>query len=124
MKEHIIDAKGKIFGRIASEIAMILTGKNSVLYRQNVVPSVAVKVYNTDALKISGRKLLQKMYYRHSGRIGNLKEETLGNLMKRDSRRVVELAVFGMLPKNRLRKEHMKHISFYKGQVPQATARE
>ncbi len=114
-ENHIIDATGRAVGRIASEVAILLIGKHLPTYAPNALSKVTVTVYNTDTMKITGRKRLQKKYYRHSGVIGNLKEEAMGDLMRRDSRKVLEYAVFGMLPKNRLRKQRMKHITFHKG---------
>ena len=76
-----------------------------------------VTVLHTDRMRVTGRKMMQKMYRRHSGYLGNLKEERLGDLMARDSREVIRHAVAGMLPKNRLRKEFMKNLILMKGGV-------
>lgn len=96
---------------------MILMGKNRPDYKSNQVPTVAVKVFNTDLMKVTGRKPTQKIYYRHSGVIGNLREETMEHLMKRDSRKALQIAISGMLPKNTLRPRQLKNVSFYKGEL-------
>lgn len=114
----VIDAKGKIVGRLASEIAMALMGKQSARYRPNKTPDTKVTVYNTDFVKISGQKSKAKMYYRHSGTIGNLKKESFGHLLKRDSRSIVKRAVSGMLPKNKLRKRQLRNLMLYKSLLP------
>lgn len=115
--EHTFDAKGKIVGRLASEIAALLIGKTSPTYQKNRVHPVKVKVFNTDLIKITGRKPVQKLYRRHSGYIGNLKEERFEHLLKRDSRQILKIAINGMLPKNRLRKQQLKNIEFFKGSI-------
>jgi large subunit ribosomal protein L13 len=113
--EHTIDAKNKIVGRLASEVATLLAGKTSPAYKPNVVLPMKVSVYNTDKIRITGKKPLQKIYRRHSGRIGNLKEESFEKLLKRDSRQILKIAIMGMLPKNRLRSQRIKQVTFYKG---------
>ena len=115
--EHKIDAKDKIVGRIASELAVLLMGKNLPTYRDNKTPDVSIKVFNTDFVKVTGRKEIQKIYRRHSGVIGNLKEETLKHLRARDSRQIIKNALIGMLPKNKLRKVHLRKIQFYKKEI-------
>lgn len=114
---HIIDSKGKILGRVATEVAVILLGKNNVSARKNKSVSDEVSVINTDLVKLSGSKEKNKIYYSHSGYIGHLKEEQAGALRMRDSRELVRKAVLGMLPKNRLRKERIKHLFLHKGEV-------
>ena len=114
---YTIDAKGKILGRVATEAAFILLGKNKVSARKNKVSVDEVSVINIDFVKLSGSKEKNKIYYSHSGYIGHLKEEQAGALRLRDSRELVRKAVRGMLPKNRLRKERIKHLLLYKGEV-------
>lgn len=113
---YTIDAKGKILGRIASEVAFVLLGKKNVSARNNKTNVGEVSVTNTDLVILSGSKEKNKMYYSHSGYIGHLKKEQAGALRARDSRELVRKAVWGMLPKNRLRKERIKHLSLYKGE--------
>ena len=110
-----IDVSQKIVGRAASEIALLLQGKNKSHFRPHKTDEQKVVVTNTDKLIFSGRKLAQKTYYRHTGVIGHLRETNAGDLLRRDSREVLRRAVRGMLPKNRLLKERMKNLILYKG---------
>lgn len=110
-----INADGKIVGRLASDIARLLLGKQNSAARSNTVASGEVVVANTDTMRVSGNKMKGKIYYRHSGYIGNLKEESLEALFRRDSREVLRRAVSGMLPKNKLRKERMKKLRLFRG---------
>lgn len=110
-----INAEGKILGRLASDIARVLLGKHNPAARPNNVVSEDVVVTNTDTMRVSGNKMKGKIYYRHSGYIGNLKAETLESLFRRDSREVLRRAVSGMLPKNKLRKERMKKLRLFRG---------
>ena len=113
--EYKIDAANKVLGRIASEVALLLRGKNDPDFDPARTSANRVVVYNTDAVRITGRKLVQKKYRRHSGYPGGLKEESLERLMGRDSRLVLRHAVKGMLPKNKLRDRVMKKFILYKG---------
>ena len=112
-KEYTIDAKGKILGRLAVEAAVLLRGKNTANFLPRITPENIVKVINTDLMKFTGKKLKQKTYYRHSGYPGGLKEETLEKLFVRDSREVLRLAVYGMLPKNKLRDRMITRLFVY-----------
>lgn len=112
----IIDASNKIVGRLASEIARMLLGKQNPASRPNKVVAEELVVTNTDKMRVSGRKMLDKTYYRHSGYIGNLKAESLESLFRRDSREVLRRAASGMLPKNKLRKERMKKLRLFRGE--------
>ena len=113
--EYKVDATNKILGRLASEIAVILRGKNSPKFDPAKLSGNKVMVYNTDRLTFTGKKLSQKLYRRHSGYIGNLKEEKLRDVATRDSRIVLRRAVMGMLPKNRLRDRIIKNLVLFKG---------
>jgi large subunit ribosomal protein L13 len=113
-KWYIIDAKDKILGRLASKVAYILIGKNRINYSPDRVGGNYVVVINTDKIKVTGKKLVQKKYYRHSGHLGNLREFNLKYMLERDSRKVLELAVLKMLPKNKLRKRLIKRLKIYK----------
>ena len=115
MKEVTINAEGKILGRLATEVAMILRGKNNPDFLPNRGSTTKVTVLHTDGMRVSGRKLTQKMYRTHSGYLGHLKEERLGDMMVRDSRSALRHAVTGMLPKNRLRREFLKNLILMKG---------
>jgi len=116
-KEYKIDAKGKILGRLAVEAAVLLRGKNTANFLPRITPENIVKVYNTDLLKFTGKKLKQKMYRHHSGYPGGLKETALENLMAKDSREVLKLAVYGMLPKNRTRDKIINNLKLFKGEA-------
>lgn len=108
--EHKIDAKNKILGRLATEVAMLLRGKKDPSFSPSNLPSIKVFVYNTDGIKVTGKKPTQKMYRHHSGYHGGLKEETFAHLLVRDSRMILKNAVMGMLPKNRLRSKFMRNL--------------
>jgi len=114
--EHKIDAEKKILGRLASEVAQFLLGKNSPDFDPAKFSDNKVVVYNIDKIVVTGKKSVQKSYYRHSGYIGNLKEEKLKDLMARDSRLVFKKAVLGMLPKNKLRMKMIKNLILMKGE--------
>ncbi len=115
MTQYTISAKGKILGRLATEIAVLLRGKNDSQFDPGRFVPHDVFVYNTDHIRVSGKKQDQKTYYAHSGYIGNLKQETFAKVMRRDSRLLIRRAVYGMLPKNRLRDRFMKHLHLAKG---------
>ncbi|MEA2113115.1 MAG: 50S ribosomal protein L13 [Patescibacteria group bacterium] len=117
MKKHIIDAENKILGRLAVEVANLLRGKGKVNFVPYLDVGDNVVIINTDRIKVTGRKLKQKIYYRHSGYPGGIKGEALGALLKRDSRRVIKAAVYGMLPKNKLRDKMIKKLKLYRREV-------
>ncbi len=111
MKEYTIDAKNKPLGRVASEAASVLRGKNTVDFTPNRVPDMRLIVENIDKIKISGNKLKQKEYIRHSGYPGSLKSAKMGEVIaKKGMKYVFEKTVDGMLPKNKLRKQMMKRL--------------
>ncbi len=112
-----IDATDKILGRLASEISQILRDKSSVNFSYNKAPNKKVIVYNANEILTTGNKMLQKKYYRHSGYLGNLKEITLEKLFEKDPAKVLNFAVKGMLPKNRLQKEFLKNLTILKGDL-------
>jgi large subunit ribosomal protein L13 len=109
-----LDATGETLGRLATRIAVLLQGKDRVDYAPNLVKGVQVLVKNSSQIKVTGKKLEQKKYHRHSGYLGNLKTETLGELLKRRPEEVLRRAVKGMLPKNRLRKIYLKNLIIQK----------
>ena len=111
-KTHTIDATGKVLGRLATEIAVLLRGKQKsdfVPYR-DMGDFVIVK--NVSKLKITGKKIEQKKYFRHSGFLGGVKEVPLKKIFKTNPAEVLRKAVFGMLPKNKLRAEQIKRLKF------------
>lgn len=115
MKEVKIDASGKILGRLATQVAKLLMGKGDASFDYAKPGDTKVIVTNTDQIAVTGKKAVQKMYYRHSGYHGGLKETRYDTLFAKDSRRVLEHAVMGMLPKNRLRVVRMKRLVMHKG---------
>ncbi|MCG2809087.1 MAG: 50S ribosomal protein L13 [Candidatus Portnoybacteria bacterium] len=117
MKKHIIDAKNQILGRMAVEVANLLRGKGKADFVPYLDMGDNVVVINTDQIRVTGNKLKQKIYYRHTGYPGGIKEEVLENLLKRDSRKVIKTAVYGMLPKNKLRDKFIKKLTLYKGEI-------
>ena len=126
-KRYSFDASGQILGRLASRVALLLRGKENPAFRPNVVSPVEVVVFNTDRLRFSGNKLQSKKYYRHSGYPGGIKVRSLEEFMAKDSREVFRQAVYGMLPKNRLRGRLIKKLKLFKGAIgssPPASLRE
>ena len=113
-KTHLIDATDKVLGRLASRIAILLRGKHKPDFAPYRDQGDFVKVKNVDKIKLTGRKMAQKKYYRHSGYPGGLKTTSLEELFSRDPAEVLRRAVFGMLPKNRLRKKQIKRLLFIK----------
>lgn len=110
---HHFDADGKILGRLATQISHLLMGKHRVDYAANVELPVYIVVTNTDAVVLTGKKEEQKKYYRYSGYPGGLRERSVAEQRKRDSRKIVHRAVAGMLPKNSLRDRRMSHLKLY-----------
>ena len=108
MADHIIDAKDKPLGRLASQIALLLQGKNSPSYVPYKTGGNRVIVKNVTQLKVTGRKASQKIYYRHSGSPGHLKQRKFQDLFRETPERVLINAVKGMLPRNKLRNERLK----------------
>ena len=113
-KWYLIDAEGLVLGRLASQIAMILRGKNKPTYLPNQDLGDYVVVINTDKMVLTGKKLEQKLYRHHTGYAGNLKEMQYKDLMAKDSPKALELAVKGMMPKNNLGREMLKKLHAYK----------
>ncbi len=110
MKEYIIDAENKKLGRIASEVAVILQGKHDPSYEPRLVGDDTVVVKNIKQIKVSGSKEDQKIYYRHAGPLGHLKQRTYRQMFGKNPAWVLRHAVNLMLPKNRLRKQRMKKL--------------
>lgn len=111
---HIINAKGRSLGRLAAEIASLLQGKNKADFVRYRDIGDSVLVENVEKMKITGKKIEQKVYYRHSGYFGGLKETPLKKLFKEQPAEVLKIAVFGMLPKNKLRDKMIKRLEFKK----------
>ncbi|KAH9725017.1 50S ribosomal protein L13 [Citrus sinensis] len=112
---YVVDATDKILGRLASTIAIHIRGKNLATYTPSVDMGAYVIVVNAEKVAVSGKKRTQKIYRRHSGRPGGMKEETFDQLQHRIPERIIEHAVRGMLPKGRLGRELFTHLKVYKG---------
>jgi large subunit ribosomal protein L13 len=109
-KTHIIDATGKVLGRLASQIAILLRGKHKPNFFPNKDMGDFVLVKNIKNLKITGKKMEEKKYFRHSGFLGGVKFIPLKKLFKEKPAEVLKRAVFGMLPKNKLRAKMIKRL--------------
>ena len=114
-KWGLVDAKGAVLGRLAAEIASRLQGKHNPLYTPHVDSGDWIVVINADKIVLTGRKLDQKQYYRHSGYIGGLKSTTARELQEKKPEDLIRFAVKGMLPKNRLGKKQLKKLKVYAG---------
>lgn len=113
-KYHLFDAQGKVLGRLATGIARILMGKHKTDYAPHIDGGDFVVVANTDGLTVTGNKSKQKIYHRFSGYPGGITSITLGDQMKKDSRKVLWQAVYNMLPKNSLRDRMLKRLLLHK----------
>jgi len=111
----VVDAKDQILGRLATRVATILRGKHKPIYTPHVDCGDYVIVVNAEKVRVTGRKLDQKMYYRHSGYPGGLRQIDLRRQLQLHPERVVEAAVRGMLPKNRLGRKLFKKLKVYAG---------
>ena len=114
-KWYVIDAEGKTLGRLASEVASILRGKKKPIFTPNADCGDYVIVVNAEKIKVTGKKLDQKVYYRHSDYVGGLKSATLREMLQRPPERVIEMSVKGMLPKGPLGREMYKKLFVYAG---------
>lgn len=114
-KWYVVDAEGRTLGRLASEVAKVLRGKNKPEYTPHVDTGDFVIVVNADKIKVTGKKLDQKMYYHHSDYVGGLKEATLREMMQKKPEKVIELAVKGMLPKGPLGRQMFTKLHVYAG---------
>lgn len=113
---HLIDVQGRILGRVATKIAELLIGKNKPYYTSHLDCGDWVVVINAKDIKVTGKKRKQKIYYHHSGYPGGLKALTFEQIMQKDPRKIIFHAVFGMLPKNKLRKKRMKRLRVFVGE--------
>lgn len=113
-KWYVVDATDIPMGRLASQVAAILRGKNKPTFTPHVDTGDYVIVINSDKVKLTGKKLQQKMYRHHTGYIGNMKEENYQKLMEERSDFAIELTVKGMLPKTNMGREMLKRLKVYK----------
>ena len=114
-KWYVVDAEGCTLGRLASGVASVLRGKNKPQFTPHVDTGDYVIITNADKIKVTGKKLEQKVYYRHSDYVGGMKETTLKEMLNKKPERVIELAVKGMLPKGPLGREMYKKLFVYAG---------
>ena len=114
-KWYVVDATGYTLGRLASEVAKVLRGKNKPIYTPSMDTGDYVIVVNAEKIKVTGKKLDQKIYYRHSEYVGSLKETTLREMLNKHPERVIEHAVKGMLPKGPLGREMYTKLHVYAG---------
>ena len=114
-KWYVVDATGYTLGRLASEVAKVLRGKNKPTYTPSMDTGDYVIVVNAEKVKVTGKKLNQKVYYRHSEYVGSLKETTLREMLNKHPERVIESAVKGMLPKGPLGREMYTKLHVYAG---------
>jgi large subunit ribosomal protein L13 len=112
---RLVDADGQILGRLATEIADTLRGKNKPAYTPHVDTGDFVIVVNAEKVRVTGKKLEQKIYYRHSGYPGGLRERTLAEQLARRPEEVIRKAVKGMLPKNKLAAAQLRKLKVYAG---------
>lgn len=112
---HTIDVSGVALGRVATKIATLLQGKHKPSFSPNKDEGDFVVAKNIEKVKLSGNKMKQKTYFRHSGYIGNEKHIPVEKVFQRDPGEVLRRAVMGMLPKNKLRQHMIKRLSFFKG---------
>lgn len=114
-KWYVVDATGYTLGRLASEVAKILRGKNKPIFTPHMDCGDYVIVVNAEHIKVTGKKLDQKIYYRHSSYVGGMKETTLREMMAKKPAQVIKLAVKGMLPKGPLGRSMIKKLHVYAG---------
>ena len=114
-KWYVVDAEGCTLGRLASEVASVLRGKNKPVFTPHVDTGDYVIVINAEKIKVTGKKLDQKVYYSHSDYVGGMKETTLREMMAKKPEKVIELAVKGMLPKGPLGRQMIKKLHVYAG---------
>lgn len=114
-KWYVVDAEGQTLGRLASEVAEILRGKNKPTYTPHVDTGDYVIIVNAEKIHLTGNKLQNKMYYKHSNHPGGLKERTAGEMLEKFPERMLEKAITGMLPKNKLGRKMAKKLFVYRG---------
>ena len=114
-KWYVVDAEGMTLGRLASEVAKVLRGKNKPTFTPHIDTGDYVIVVNAEKVKVTGKKLDQKIYYHHSDYVGGMKETTLREMMNKKPEKVIELAVKGMLPKGPLGRQMYTKLHVYAG---------
>ena len=114
-KWYVVDAEGMTLGRLASEVAKVLRGKNKAIFTPHIETGDYVIVVNAEKVKVTGKKMDQKIYYKHSDYVGGMKETTLKEMLAKHPERVIEFAVKGMLPKGPLGREMYTKLFVYAG---------
>ena len=114
-KWYVVDATGYTLGRLASEVAKVLRGKNKPIFTPHIDTGDYIIIVNAEKIKVTGKKLDQKIYYHHSDYVGGMKETTLREMLAKKPEKVVELAVKGMLPKGPLGREMFTKLHVYAG---------
>ena len=114
---HLVDAEDKVLGRLAVKIATILSGKNKAQYSPNADLGDFVVVVNAEKVKVTGNKFSQKNYYHHTGYPGGLKTKSFEKMQEDSPEKIIEKAVKGMLPKNKLANQIIKKLRVYSGSV-------
>ena len=112
---YVVDATGHTLGRLASEVASVLRGKNKPIFTPHMDCGDYVIIVNADKIKVTGKKMDQKIYYNHSDYVGGMKETTLAELLAKKPEKVIELAVKGMLPKGPMGRDMIKKLHVYAG---------
>ena len=113
---YLVNAQGKTLGRLASEIARRLRGKHKPEYTPHVDTGDYIVVVNAEKIRVTGTKLKNKIYHRHTGYIGNLKSESLQSMLERDPEQVLKLAVKGMMPRNPLGRQMLRKLKIVRGE--------
>ena len=114
-KWYVVDATDKTLGRLASEVAKVLRGKNKPIFTPHIDTGDYVIIVNAEKVQVTGKKLDQKVYYHHSDYVGGMKETTLREMMAKKPEKVIELAVKGMLPKGPLGRSMLNKLHVYAG---------
>jgi len=114
-KWNVIDADGMVVGRLATRVASILRGKNKPIFTPHADTGDYVIIVNAEKIRFTGNKLEKKIYYRHSGYPGGIKQKTARNIMNDSPEKIIMTAVSGMLPKNKLGRQQLKKLKVYRG---------
>ena len=114
-KWYVVDAKDAVLGRLAVKVATYLRGKNKPVFTPNVDTGDFIIVINAEKVRLTGNKRTDKMYYHHSGYVGGIKAKSAKDLLEDRPEKIIELAVWGMLPKNRLGRTMIKKLKVYRG---------
>ena len=114
-KWYVVDAKDAVLGKLATKVAVYLRGKNKPVFTPNADTGDFIIVINAEKIKLTGNKVTDKVYYHHSGYIGGIKARTAKELLEKKPEQIIEKAVWGMLPKNKLGRMMIKKLKVYRG---------